>query len=102
MKLLAWIILAAAYPLSVCSFELGESEYVFSSDLTKRGFLPFATSSAIRSIFGMTDGESLYLCFSVDQPAEQMQRRQTLIAEMEGQSPDRTVPNIPVVCVMTQ
>ena len=102
MKLLAWIILAAAYPLSVYSFEIGESEYVFSSDLTKRGFSPFATSSAKRSIFGMTDGESLYLCFSVDQPAEQMQRRQTLIAEMEGQSPDRTVPNIPVVCVMTQ
>ena len=74
----------------------------FSSDLTKRGFSPFATSSAIHSIFGMTDGESLYLCFSVDQPAEQMQRRQTLIAEVEGQSPDRTVPNIPVVCVLTQ
>ncbi|MDE0696960.1 MAG: hypothetical protein OXH76_14135, partial [Boseongicola sp.] len=101
-KRLVWTLLAAALPLSASALELGESEYVFSSDLAKRGFVPFAVSSTIGASFGMTDGKTLYLCFSVDQPTEQMRRRKTLIAEVAGQSPDRTVPNIPVVCVLTQ
>ena len=89
-------------PLSASAFEIGESEYVFSSELAKRGFVPFAVSSTIGASFGMTDGKALYLCFSVDQPAEQMRRRKILIEEVAGQAPDRTVPNIPIVCVLTQ
>ena len=88
--------------MSASAFEIGESEYVYSSDLARRGFVPFAVSSTTGASFGMRDGEALYLCFSVDQPTEQMQRRKALIAEVSGQAPDRTVPNIPVVRVLTQ
>ncbi len=102
MKRLVWSFLVAVLPLSASAFEISESEYVFSSDLAKRGFVPFAVSSALKASFGMTDGDALYLCFSLDQPTAQAKRREALIAEVAGQSPDRTVPNIPIVCVLTQ
>jgi hypothetical protein len=45
----------------------------------------------------MTDGTDLYLCFIADNLEAQVERR--LIAEIIGENPDRSVPNIPVVCV---
>lgn len=101
MNRLVWIV-AAALPFSASAFEIGESEYVFLSDLAKRGYVPFAVSSKIGASFGMTDGDDPYLCFSLDQPTAQAKRREILIAEVAGQAPDRTVPNIPIVCVLTQ
>lgn len=50
----------------------------------------------------MTDGKDFYLCFLADSRDVQAQRSQALIDEFGGKSPDRTVPNIPVVCVLTQ
>ena len=86
MKRLVWTFWVAALPLSASAFEIGESEHVFSGDLAKRGFVPSAVSSTTGASFGMTDGEALYLCFRVDQPADQMRRRKTLIEEGAGQA----------------
>lgn len=102
MKFLVIAFLATVLPLSAFAFEIGESEFVYSSDLAMRGFVPFATSSTGNASYGMTDGEALYLCFIMDQPVAQAERKQTLIAEVAGQLPDRRVPNIPIVCVLTQ
>jgi hypothetical protein len=50
----------------------------------------------------MTNGTDLYLCFIADNLEAQAARQQALIAEIGGEGPDRTVPNIPVVCILTQ
>lgn len=102
MKFLVMALLSAALPLSASAFEIGESDFVYSSDLARRGYVPFATSSAGNASYGMTDGEALCLCCIMDQPVAQAERKQSLIAEIAGRSPDREVPNIPVVCVLTQ
>jgi hypothetical protein len=95
-------MLCAAAPMAAFAIDVGTSEYVFVSDLTERGFTPFATSASGNASFGMTDGTDLYLCFIADNLEAQAVRQQALIAEISGDGTDRTVPNIPVVCVMTQ
>ena len=82
--------------------EVGTSDYVFVSELSERGFTPFGTGGAARELFGMTDGSEIYLCFLLDTPEDQSARQSALIAELQGAAETRTIPNIPVVCVMTQ
>jgi hypothetical protein len=89
-------------PMAASAIDVGAAEFVFVSELTDRGFAPFATSAAGNASFGMTDGTDLYLCFIADNLEAQAERQQALIAEIAGAGADRTVPNIPVVCVLTQ
>ncbi|HKK97249.1 MAG TPA: hypothetical protein VJ928_03655 [Marivita sp.] len=84
------------------AFDVGSSEYVFSSDLSAQGFTPFGTGGAANDIYGMTDGDDIYLCFLFDTPEDQSARQTALIAELQGSAESRSVPNIPVVCVLTQ
>ena len=93
-------VLCLALPAQ--AIEVGQSEFVFASDLSQRGFTPFASSASGNAAFGMTDGSDLYLCFIADNLEAQAMRQQVLIAEINGEGPDRTVPNIPVVCILTQ
>ncbi|SNR42581.1 hypothetical protein [Puniceibacterium sediminis] len=82
--------------------DIGRADYVFVSDLAARGFEPFATSAAGNASFGMKQGAEMYLCFLADTTALSGIRNVVLMAEVNGQNPDREVPNIPVVCVLTQ
>ena len=84
------------------AFEPGTSDFVFSSDLLSRGFTPFGTGGTGNTLCGMSDGSDIYLCFLFDTPEDQSARQTALLAELAGDTPVRTVPNIPVVCVMTQ
>lgn len=82
--------------------EAGKSDFVYVSDLAAQGFEPFATSSTGGATFGMQKGTDLYLCFIADNMTDSAIRQQALVAELNGENPDRTVPNIPVACVLTQ
>lgn len=87
---------------SVLAYEPGQSEYAFFSDLAARGFEPFGTGGSGNTLYGMTDGSDIYLCFLFDTPEDQAARQTALLAELAGEASSRTIPNIPVVCVMTQ
>lgn len=89
-------------PVAGQAIEVGESEFRFVSDLAQAGFAPFGTSASGNASFGMTDGADLYLCFIADNLTAQAERQQVLIAEIAGEEPDRSLPNIPVVCILTQ
>ena len=100
----ALVILGATLCLALPAraLEVGQADFVFVSDLSSQGFTPFAVSSSGNASFGMTNGTDLYLCFIADNPDAQSARQQALIAEINGERPDRSVPNIPVVCILTQ
>ena len=88
--------------LSEGGFMVGESDFVYSSDLAIAGFETFATSGASRDIYGMRKEDDMYLCHLADTPELQQQRQAVLLQEIAGKAPDRTIPNIPVICVLTQ
>jgi hypothetical protein len=81
---------------------VGSSNYVFVSDLTAQGYTPFGTGGVAGDLFGMSNGTDIYLCFLLDTPVDQSARQSALIAELQGGTTGRAVPNIPVVCVITQ
>ncbi|WP_300583858.1 hypothetical protein [Marivita sp.] len=93
--------LASVGPAAM-AYEPGQSDYVFSSDLSAQGFAPFGTGGSGNTLYGMTNGSDIYLCFLFDTPEDQATRQTALLAELAGDAGDRTIPNIPVVCVMTQ
>ena len=99
-----WALIAGFLSFASAShaLDVGTSDYVFVSDLSAQGFTPFGTGGALRDLFGMTDGSDIYLCFSLDAPEDQSTRQASLIAELQHTGTDRVVPNIPVVCVLTQ
>jgi hypothetical protein len=84
------------------ALDVGESAFRYVSELTAEGFAPFGTGGAARDLFGMTDGSAIYLCFLLDAPEDQSTRQATLVAELGDGAADRMLPNIPVVCVLTQ
>ncbi|MFP7570795.1 hypothetical protein [Marivita sp. S2033] len=94
-------LLAFVAPVAM-AVEVDRSEYQFVSDLSAAGYAPFGTGGSGNTLFGMTDGSEIYLCFLLDTPNDQSQRQSALLAELDGGGDDRSVPNIPVVCVLTQ
>lgn len=95
-------VLSALIAFPVSAFEVGQSHFAFVSDLAAEGYEPFASSSTGKALFGMKKGDTMYLCFSVDAQTLQAERRETLLAHMQGSSTDRVVPNIVVACVLIQ
>ena len=94
--------LLACSGAAVSALEVGTSEYRFASELSADGFAPFGTGGSGNTLFGMSNGSDIYLCFLLDTPADQGKRQTALLAELDGSAADRAIPNIPVVCVMTQ
>ena len=86
----------------VTALEVGRSPFAFVSDLAHEGFEPFATSSTGKAMFGMRKGRDMFLCFSADFEDQAAERRDKLLAYLQGDSTDRVVPNIAVVCVVVQ
>ncbi len=97
----AAIALAALFPLSANAMDVGRSDYVFSSDLALQGFEPFAATTG-NAVYGMKKGADMYLCFIADNGDFANERQAKLLAEIKGEALARDVPNIPVVCVLTQ
>lgn len=93
----------AATPASAqSSNELGENPFRHLSGLVADGYAPFAVSNAGNASFGMMGADGLYLCFIADRLPAQGRRQATLLAEIAGDNPDPMVPNIPVLCILTQ
>ena len=95
VALMAAAVSAAAQPVP------GRSDFVYVSDLASDGFTPFAASGA-GALFGMKREAEMYLCFSLDTETDAAMRREVLSAELQGGAGDRSLPNIPVVCVLMQ
>ena len=95
-------VLSALIVFPVSAVEVGQSHFAFVSDLAAEGYEPFASSSTGKASFGMKKGNVMYLCFSADAQTLQAERRETLLAYMQGRSTDRLVSNIVVVCVLIQ
>lgn len=94
--------LLACSAQAAMAVEVGTSDYMFASELSAKGFAPFGTGGSGNTLFGMTNGSDIYLCFLLDTPSDQAKRQTALLAELDGGTADRAIPNIPVVCVMTQ
>lgn len=100
MRAPALIVALAAAPAAAIS--PGQSDFVFSSDLMAGGAVPFAVSSTGNALYGLRRGSDLFLCFLADTSDAQASRQQALLdAIMNGADPV-PVPNIPVICVLTQ
>lgn len=97
---LALASLALAAPRAF-ALDIAENDWAYSSELSAQGFAPFATSS-VNSVYGMQRGTEIFLCFVMDTSAAQAKRQSALLAELSGTATSRTVPNIPVACVLTQ
>ena len=82
--------------------EIGEAPFRAVSALAAEGFTPFAVSQAGNASFGMMRDEQMYLCFIADRTDTQARRQTVLMAFINGQDPDPTVPNIPLLCIQTQ
>ena len=81
--------------------EVGRSDFVYVSDLAAAGYEPFAVSGA-GALFGMKSGADMYLCFSLDTEDAAAERREVLLQELAGTLAARALPNLPVVCILTQ
>ncbi len=95
-------LLAILMPCGVSALDVASSDFRYSSDLVADGFAPFAASGAGAALYGLTKADMLYLCFLADSGDAQATRQMTLLAEIRGEAPDTAVPNIPVICVLTQ
>ncbi len=94
----------AALPLlaAPAQADIGENPFRTVSDLAGDGFTPFAVSGAGNASFGMMREAEMYLCFIADRLDTQSRRQAVLLAEIGGDNPDPMVPNIPVLCILTQ
>ncbi len=95
-------LLAVLMPVAASALDVGSSDFRYSSDLVADGFTPFAASGSVGALYGLTNADMLYLCFLADSGDAQAERQTTLLAEIRGDAPDKAVPNIPVICVLTQ
>ncbi|MFK7743458.1 MAG: hypothetical protein AB8B47_00280 [Roseobacter sp.] len=84
------------------AMDVGESEFVYSSELLARGFAVVPVSGVGNASFGLQQNKEFYLCFIADTGEAQATRQRVILDEIAGESPDRTVPNVPVVCILTQ
>jgi hypothetical protein len=100
MRLVA--LVAALMPGAAAALDVGTSNFKYSSDLVADGYVPFAASGAVGALYGLTKADMLYLCFLADTGDAQATSQATLLAEIRGEAPDTAVPNIPVICVLTQ
>ena len=91
--------LGASVAVPAAALETARGDFAFVSELAATGYEPFAASSAGNSLFGMKKGRDMFLCFSADSGTFQAERKDVLLAYIEGRSSERDVPAIPVVCV---
>lgn len=89
-------------PAVVWAVEVGVNDFIYSADLMRDGATPFPVTGAANAIYGLQKGTDLYLCFVADDAERQQVRQTILLAELNGEGNTRRLPNIPVICVMTQ
>ena len=83
-------------------FSLGSSEFAFISDLIAEGGEIVPASGAGGSVWGVRREDDVYLCFLADVPDAQERRQGVIVGAMGDEAAPRELPNIPVVCILTQ
>ena len=101
-RLVAASTLGALLALPAGAMETGRSDLVFASELSTEGFEPFDVNPIGKTLFGMKKGSEAYLCFLADSASLQAERQESLLAYIRGESTERDVPNIPVICVLVR
>lgn len=89
-------------PATPTGFDVDTSEFAFSSELAAQGAEIVPASGAGGSVYGMRLEDDVYLCFLADVPDAQAERQWVIVRSMGGEGAARTLPNIPVVCILTQ
>lgn len=84
------------------ALDVGENDFAWASELAEAGFKPFAVSSTAKASFGMMREMEMYMCFLADNKEDQAVRREKLLANMQDAEASRTLPNIPLACVLVQ
>ena len=82
--------------------EIGTGEFAYVSELLSRGFEPFGVGGTQQFAFGMSDGEDLYVCLPADTEEMAAERRDALVAAIRDGAESRTLPNLPMACILTQ
>ncbi|ETX14578.1 hypothetical protein OCH239_02875 [Roseivivax halodurans JCM 10272] len=77
------------------------SQFRNLSSLAEEGFetIPVQGGGAV---FGMRKAAEIYLCYLEDKPALRADRQRVISEYSSGQSENRTLPNVPVVCVKAE
>ena len=83
-------------------FDLETSEFQFSSELAAQGAEIVPASGAGGSVYGMRLEDEVWLCFLADVPDDQAVRQRVIVGAMGVEAAERSLPNIPVVCILTQ
>lgn len=94
--------LVALLAFPAIAMEVGRSEFIFASELATEGYEFFDVNPIGKTLFGMKKGNEAYLCFLADSTSLQAERQEALLAYIRGESTERDVPNIPVICVLVQ
>ena len=92
-------MLALAGPLSAQDQTF--SQFRKLSSLAEEGFETIPAQGG-GAVFGMRKEADIYLCFLDDKPTLQAERQRVISENSSGDSENRTLPNIPVVCVKTE
>ncbi len=103
----SWIVAGAALAAVLSAGagraqDVGQSDYRPVSELATEGFEPFSVGASSNAVFAMRNGREIYLCFLADTDELATARRDGILGGMAGTSQDRTVPNIPLVCILTE
>lgn len=59
-------------------------------------------ASGANAVFGLRGDAGIYMCFLADTPELQSERQARILEILSGDAEDREVPNIPLVCVLTE
>jgi hypothetical protein len=87
--------------------EVGRSDMRTVAVLVAEGHESVPASGAnavfgLRGDAGIYSGDAgIYMCFLADTPELQSERQARILAVLSGDAEDREIPNIPLVCVLT-
>ncbi|WP_131618172.1 hypothetical protein [Roseivivax marinus] len=81
--------------------EVGRSDMRTVAVLVAEGHESVPASGA-NAVFGLRGDAGIYMCFLADTPELQSERQARILAVLSGDAEDREVPNIPLVCVLTE
>jgi hypothetical protein len=101
LRVVAAALAFAALAGAAAAQEAGRAEFRTVGELAGDGFAT-VPASAGNAVFGMRKEAEIYLCFLADTPALQSERQRAILAWMDDGEAPREVPNIPLVCVLTE
>ncbi len=92
---------ALAAPLAAQVKKPGEAEFRRLDELIAEDYQTVPATGG-GTVFGMRGPDDLFLCFLADTPDMQAERQKVILGALKDDKAERTVPNIPLVCVKTE